>query len=214
MAKKLEITQGQRFAKCVIIEEVDSKDRCRCFKCQCDCGKVFETKLILLTKGQTKSCGCYKNEIFISRNTVHNKSRTPLYDVHISIKQRCLNSKSKVYPHYGGRGISVCEEWLDYQNFQDWALNNGYKQGLTIDRIDVNGNYEPSNCRWVTMKVQGFNKRNNNLISFNGETKTVTEWAEKMGIKHCTMNKRLKKWGVERALTTTKIEANDTKSPK
>jgi hypothetical protein len=121
------------------------------------------------------------------------------------MKDRCRYKTNDNYERYGGRGIRVCEEWLaDYINFYNWAINNGYKEGLTLDRIDSNKNYEPDNCRWATYKEQANNTRRNNFITYNGETHTLTEWAEKLGIKRSTLNTRIHRqhWDIEKALTT------------
>lgn len=120
---------------------------------------------------------------------------------------RCYREEHCSYKYYGARGIVVCDEWLnDFLTFYDWAFANGYSDGLTIDRIDVNGNYEPSNCRWVTQKEQANNKRTNKLFAYNGETKTVSQWAELLGISHQALDDRLKSenWTVEEALTLKK----------
>ena len=120
------------------------------------------------------------------------------------MKRRCNCSSYDGYKHYGGRGIAVCEEWKNnFQAFYEWSMANGYTDELTIDRIDVNGNYEPSNCRWVTRKVQSNNTRVNHFVTLNGCTKTLAEWAEEYGIKQDTMYHRLNRgWSIEQAITT------------
>lgn len=106
---------------------------------------------------------------------------------------RCYYPTTHGYERYGGRGIKICEEWRNNpDSFYDWAINNGYKKGLTLDRIDVNGNYEPSNCRWVTKEVQDNNRRNNRKIIYNGETKTLSQWAKLFNINRVTLSDRLK----------------------
>ena len=157
--KKIIVQDGERFECCTIIREIASRNGYRYFKCLCDCGNVFETKLTLLRTGQTKSCGCHKNNMLIERNTKHKLSRTALYKVHTSMMQRCFNSKCAQYKYYGGRGIVICDDWLNFEVFHNWAIENGYDKGLTIDRINNDGNYTSDNCRWVTMKVQSTNKR-------------------------------------------------------
>lgn len=133
------------------------------WKCKCDCGNTKVVRKDHLISGATKSCGCFEKENLnkLAFKSTHEQSHTKLYYVWNSMKQRCNNPKVKGYKYWGGRGISVCDEWKDsFYSFYLWATNNGYNHGLTIDRIDVDGNYEPSNCRWVTMKVQANNKRN------------------------------------------------------
>ena len=116
-------------------------------------------------------------------NYRHGMWGTSIYARWKHIKARCYNSNGKQYKDYGGRGIRVCDEWLEnFEPFYEWAINNGYREDLTIDRIDVNGDYEPSNCRWVTAKAQQNNKRSNHFITYNNETHTLTEWAEKYNI--------------------------------
>lgn len=134
--------------------------------------------------------------------TTHGMSHTRIYKVWCRMKSRCNNSNSSDYYLYGARGIGVCKEWTSsFEMFYKWAKENGYREGLTLDRIDVNGNYEPQNCRWVTMKIQSNNKRNNRLISFNGETRTIAQWSEITGISKDTIAHRLKiGWDTEKAL--------------
>ena len=135
-------------------------------------------------------------------NYKHGGKGTRLYGIWKSIRERCNTKTCRIYKNYGGRGISICKEWDDFKVFREWSLLNGYNDELTIDRIDVNGNYEPSNCRWATYKQQANNKRTNHNITYKGETKTLTEWADYTGIKVGTIWMRLKKgWSVDRALT-------------
>lgn len=160
MSKKIDLL-GQRFGRLTVIEESPVRiNQQVCWICKCECGNI--TKPILagnLKKGHTKSCECLR--------TKHNMHKTRLYEVWHAMKDRCYNSHKKAYKNYGGRGITVCEEWRnDFKAFHSWAIANGYdpnaKQGeCTLDRIDVNGNYEPTNCQWVSMKVQQNNRRNN-----------------------------------------------------
>ncbi len=120
------------------------------------------------------------------------------------MKDRCYNPNFKSFANYGGRGITVCDEWANsYRKFHEWSLENGYRDDLTIDRIDVNGNYEPSNCRWLTIKEQSYNKRTNRKLTYQNKTQTVTEWAVELNIKSNTLLYRLRRgWTVERALST------------
>ena len=131
---------------------------------------------------------------------IHDK----LYNVWRGIKKRCLNSSHYAYEQYGGRGISMCNEWLDnFGSFYDWALKSGYAEGLTIDRIDNNGNYCPENCRWVNWKTQGNNRRTNKVLEYNGESHTIAEWARIIGVSREMLWNRLNKygWTVEESLT-------------
>ena len=131
-------------------------------------------------------------------------SHTRIDNIYKAMVARCYKTTSVNYKRYGAKGVKVCDEWLkDKQKFFKWAFENGYSESLTIDRIDVNGNYEPSNCRWTTYKKQANNKSNNRLITYNGETHTLAEWGDIKGINQGTLHSRLKRgWDVERTLTT------------
>lgn len=138
-------------------------------------------------------------------NLRHGLRHTRLYGIYQHMKQRCYNPNNKDYHCYGERGIIVCDEWLnDFQAFYDWAMSNGYQENLTLDRMNVNGNYEPTNCRWATSKEQANNTRANHYITFEGKTHTMSEWAKIMRISYSTLRYRLNvlHWTIERALTT------------
>jgi len=124
-------------------------------------------------------------------NKTHGMRRTRLYNIWTQIIQRCTNQRLDHYARYGGRGITVCSEWKDFEVFVEWAMDNGYKNGLTIDRIDVDGNYEPKNCKWSTNLEQARNKRTSRYITIDGETKTVSEWSEISGLPYKTLQRRL-----------------------
>lgn len=178
--------------------------------CQCECGNKVVVRKSALLKGHSKSCGCYKMEVLKEKNKTHGLRYTKLYKKWLSIKKRCYNTKSQFYYCYGARGIKLCDEWLnDFKAFYDWAMANGYDENATLyqctlDRIDVNGNYEPLNCRWVNQKVQNRNSRHNHLLTYNGETHCLTEWAEIKGISADKIRNRLKRlnWSIEKALNT------------
>ena len=133
---------------------------------------------------------------------VHGETKTRLHKIWGCMHERCERVKHPHYDAYGGRGINVCDEWKEYLPFAEWARNNGYTDELTIDRIDVNGNYEPENCRWATRKEQSLNKRSNVFLEYNGKRKTLGEWAEEYNINRTTLTNRLRrKWSVEKSLT-------------
>ena len=195
MSRCVDIT-GQRFGKLVVVGKTENKGKLTAWKCLCDCGNETTITTGHLKSGHTKSCGCIK----IERLTTHGKSKERLYDVWIGLKQRCNNQNSREYKHYGGRGIKVCKEWLDYQAFRDWALQNGYKENLprgkcTLDRINVNGNYEPDNCRWVSQAEQTLNTRRSRKMTLGNETLTAKEWAEKLNVPYGRIISRVNKLG-------------------
>lgn len=171
---------GKRFGKLKVIsvakrvERGDNKGYKYILNCICDCGNKTLVKEEHLIAGHTCSCGCLRRKSL-------GMSRSKMYKTWGNIKYRCNNKKAKDYKNYGGRGITICTEWgKSFQSFYDWSIANGYKENLTIDRIDVNGNYEPTNCRWVDMKTQQRNKRNNVLLEIGGEKKCISEWCEKL----------------------------------
>ena len=132
----------------------------------------------------------------------HGLSKTRLHTIWHSMYCRCNYPTTNGYKNYGGRGIKICKEWQEFTNFHDWAVANGYSDNLTLDRIDIDGDYEPSNCRWETPKNQSNHKTNNVYLSFNGETKTAKQWCEQYGINQTTFSDRVKRgWTIEQALT-------------
>lgn len=137
----------------------------------------------------------------------HGLANTKLYKSWQRMKVRCYNKNYSHYKDYGGRGIVVCDEWLhDVVSFYNWAIDNGYQEGLTLDRIDVNGNYEPGNCRWITNDEQQNNRRNNIKITYNGKTQTITQWANELGIKRDLIERRYHRGYTDKAcLFGTKV---------
>jgi hypothetical protein len=177
---------GQRFGRIAVIKFSFVKGRKAWWICKCDCGTIKDIRSDNLTCGETLSCGCLSREKSAEvghRNATHGKSRTPTHNVWKQMKQRCENPHNHAFANYGGRGINVCDEWISIINFDSWALISGYKEGLTIERIDVNGNYCPENCTWIPKSEQNNNKRNSIKITFRGEIKTAAQWGHILGIK-------------------------------
>lgn len=166
------------------------------YNCLCDCGNMCLGERRNLGK-QKNSCGCIHKEQLIKRNktncSLNGESVVyrKIYNVWTKMKIRCYNKDSKDYKHYGGRGITICDEWLNWDNFKNWALENGYSDNLTIDRIDNNGNYEPNNCRWATYKTQANNKRNNKMLTYNNKTQTLAQWCEELNLDYHRTKARL-----------------------
>lgn len=169
--------------------------------CLCECGNKRIVSNDHLRCGDVTDCGCTRKHI--SHWNKHLMSNSRLYRIWDLMKGRCYNSNRREYPNYGGRGIVVCDEWLESKNFIEWALNNGYDDGLTLDRINNNGNYCPENCRWVDRKTQQNNRRNNRIITHNGISKTITEWANDNGLPYYVLKKRLDVlgWSFEEAIS-------------
>lgn len=178
--------------------------------CTCNCGNTKEVKSSCLVGGQTQSCGCFLTESNLARCVTHGKSKSSEFAIWSGMRRRCVSVKDKDYHKYGGRGITVCERWL--HSFANFYQDMGDRPfGTTLDRIDNNGNYCPENCRWATDKTQARNRRTNLLITFNGVTKTLAEWAEQYSLNWNTLRARIMErgWSIERALTCRPIPKKD-----
>lgn len=160
----LNINKGDKFEKLTVLEKTDKRlNRNIIYKCRCECGNIVETTANRLTHGFIKSCGCLQKERASECNKTHGMSNTKIFMVWQDMVARCTRKTHHAYKYYGKRGIKVCNEWIDnFMNFYNWSINNGYQKGLTIDRINNDGNYEPNNCRWTTMYVQCHNRRKKN----------------------------------------------------
>ena len=184
MRKPIDLT-GQKFGRLNVVSLSPKRSGGHLhWVCDCECGNTITVLGYNLRNGNTKSCGCLQKEKAANRQYKHGQTGSRLFVTWCHMKQRCSNKNDHAYKYYGGRGIKVCAEWLnDFQTFCDWAMSNGYADNLTIDRIDVNGDYCPENCRWVTIKEQQMNKRVNVRIAFNGEIKTLSEWASEFNCR-------------------------------
>lgn len=196
---------GKRIGNLVVLEKVGAWDKQTWWKCLCDCGNEKVISGGVLRQGKVKSCGCVylATRSEVARKSIakekHGDSFSRLYFVWNDIKSRCNNPNDISFKHYGGRGISVCDEWKnDYIAFKKWSNENGYDENATrgkctIDRINKDGNYCPENCRWVGMKIQSNNRRNTPILTINGETAPLTEWAEKTGLPRSLLYSRYKR---------------------
>lgn len=188
---------GLRIQNFTVIRRDHKKNGKWYFLCKCDCGKEFYTTTSSMKI--VKSCGCMTNFYIRESKYKHGGAKTRLYYIWAGIKSRCYNKNNLEYESYGGRGIKMCDEWKNsFANFRDWAYKNGFDDKLSseecsIDRIDVNGNYEPSNCRWADRTTQANNKTNNVFITHDGETHTLSEWSQILGINYYTLVGRYKK---------------------
>ena len=190
---------GKRFGRLLVLEKCGHIGKYIAWKCKCDCGNETVVAVNNLQNGSTKSCGCLARELSSARHKIHGLTNTTLHKTWKNIKTRCYNPNCQKYKNYGGKGICMCNEWLDdFNSFYEWSINNGWKDGLTIDRIDVDGNYEPSNCRWVDWKTQQRNKSNNIYVEFNGKKVCLKEYAELKGISYDKARYDYKKNIVER----------------
>ena len=199
---------GCRFSRLLVLErDMQYSGHNTAWRCLCDCGTIVSVVGGDLKAGKTKSCGCLKREQSRKRCVLHNSqkdghSKDRLYQIWADMKTRCLNSRNPFYHCYGGRGIRVCDEWIEsYDAFKKWAIKHGYDDSLTIDRINVDGDYTPDNCRFVSQKVQANNRRNNRFLTYNGKTHTISEWSKITGIPYGTLSGRiLCGWQEKRAI--------------
>lgn len=198
---------GKRYNKLTVIARATNTESGKSrWICLCDCGNIKEKAVTGydLTHNKVKTCGCLYKESNKHRNLKHGRSGERLHRIWCTMRQRCYNPQSHGYNNYGGRGISVCEEWLNsFQAFYDWAMANGYADNLTIDRIEANGNYCPENCRWADMKKQQNNRRNNRTVQYGEHEYTIAELASKLSVPYATLRGRINKgwdqadWGIK-----------------
>lgn len=176
--------------------------------CKCDCGNIKSVTTSDLMNGRTTSCGCFQKERRVQRATIHGMTGSSLHNTWKHMKDRIYNVNCADYNNYGGRGITLCKEWdHDFMAFYNWSIAHGYKDDLTIDRIDNNGPYSPENCRWVNRTVQNNNRRSCRIYSYNGKTMTLQQWANQMGVSRSCLDCRLKRgWSVEKTFSTPKLK--------
>lgn len=185
---------GQKFGKLTVICESGRKRKEITWLCKCECGNEVVVNGYNLRSGHTQSCGCFAKEQISKANTKHGLYNTRIHSIYFNMKNRCYNPKYYLFRHYGGKGITVCDEWLGENgllNFYSWALNNGYSEDLSIDRIDNSLGYSPTNCRWVSMREQQNNRTNNRRLSYDGITHTLAEWAKLFEMSYSALQSKL-----------------------
>lgn len=208
---------GFKSGRLIVIDQAESKYGQSMWLCKCTCGNTCTYTGGSLRAGKVKSCGCLYKEVrqSIAYNSIakekHGASRSRLYYMWCSMKNRCYVKSSPSYEHYGARGITVCDEWrTDFMAFQSWSFANGYDQDAkrgecTLDRIDGDKGYSPDNCRWVSMQVQSNNRHNTCVMTFGKETHTTSEWAKISGVPRGTIYNRIKAgWPPEKVLSLNK----------
>lgn len=199
MSNKLDLT-GQQFGFLTIIGTAPNNGIFTRWLCKCQrCGIEKVMRTMTIKHPQNKSCGCYRNDRNKIGNRIHGLSSKRLYKIWIGMKCRCYNPKNSAYHNYGARGIAICNEWKMFLPFYQWAISNGYTEGLTIERIDVNGDYWPDNCTWIPKREQSYNMRSNRMITFKGVTKSIHEWSIETGLSIGVIRGRVDilKWGLE-----------------
>ena len=204
MSKFIDIT-GKKFNKLTVVRRIgNTKGGVPVWRCKCECGNYTDVRGSNLKNGSVKSCGCLlKNPV----NKTHGLSKSKIYGVWNSIKSRCNNPKSSGYARYGGRGICVCSEWdRSFEAFYAWAKSNGYYDGMTIERIDNDGDYCPENCKWIPWLQQSRNRRTNITFEYMGEKHILKEWCEILNLDYKFIHNRINKlgWSFEKSVTTPK----------
>ena len=197
---------GKKYNKLTVLEEIPERVKSKImYKCICDCGNTTIVAGRDLRTGNVKSCGCIGHKNKDVPHPRHGLSKHPLFHAWGGVLQRCYTKSAINYQNYGGRGIAVCDEWrYDFLSFYNWSLDNGWRKGLTLDRINPNGDYSPDNCRWVTQAVQNHNKRNSlPPVTLFGKTMYLQDWATEYGMNYSTVLSRINRgWSVEKALLT------------
>lgn len=202
---KVEDISGKRFGRLTAIKYIGkSKGKQTLWECKCDCGNIAIVHQQNLKSGHTSSCGCYNSEVASKREKEHGQSGTRLYNIWHDMIYRCYNSNHRSYKDYGGKGIIVCNEWKDdFEAFRNWAIENGYKENLSIDRIDSDKNYCPENCRWATDIQQANNTSRNLVFTVDGHTDTLANLCRKYDIPYSLAHSRVyRNWDIKKALTT------------
>lgn len=203
----MDVFVGSVYNFLTVIEKVeDKKQKHSLWRCSCVCGKNTMCRKSQLATGVKKSCGCKANELIAQSRRTHGKSDSQEWKSWRAIRQRCLNANSKDYARYGGKGITLCDRWMAFENFYE-DMGDAPGPEYTVDRIDGTKGYSPDNCRWATPIEQAQNKRSNRVLLFNGELKCVAEWERVLGFpKDLILDRISRGWDVEEALTTPPID--------
>lgn len=202
MSKLIDIT-GNKYNMLTVLGRVENdKNGQSRWECICECGNKTIVKGANLKNGAVKSCGCLVHRPALNKK--HGESNTPLYRMWTSMIYRCDNPKYIAYKYYGARGIRVCDEWHDYETFKKWVNETKTDDSYTIERIDVNGDYGPDNCKWIPMSEQANNRRSNIVIDYNGEEHTLMQWCKKLNLNYKNVHNRMYKlgWSFEKAIST------------
>lgn len=204
---KYQVNIGDKYGL-LTVKDIYKENNKTCCECLCECGNIVKIfKPYRLATGVVKSCGCLVGKRCAERNrsnAKYEKADSRLHDIWRQMHQRCENPSHISYKNYGAKGICVCEDWGEYVSFKEWALKHGYNDSLTIDRINSTQNYMPSNCRWVSVKVQNNNSSHCHYITYNGKTQSMSAWAEELGVSREALKDRISKlgWSVEKAFET------------
>lgn len=202
---------GQKFGRLTVVRFDHKENGRKYYLCQCDCGNFKIVSNHSLKSGNTKSCGCLHKEILIQRNKdnrIHHPENERLLRIWRAILHRCYKETDEHYDYYGGRGIKVCDDWHNFETFQEWALANGYADNLTIDRLDGNKDYCPNNCSWATMTVQNNHKSDTKWLTYKGKTQSLSDWCRELGLDYFRTKARLNSlgWSVEDAFECSKYK--------
>ena len=208
MSKLIDVT-GKKFNMLTVVERLENtSDGGSVWLCRCECGTLTKVRGKNLKNGAVKSCGCLKNK---PTTQTHGMSKTSIYKIWAGMKSRCSYEKSCSFSRYGGRGIKVCDEWKNsFESFYTWSLDNGYKKGLSIERVNNNGDYCPENCKWVSQKEQCLNRRTNIVYKYKGESHTLTEWCEALNLNYKLVHNRIYKlgWSFDKAVSMPRLTKN------
>ena len=202
---------GQKFGRLTVVRFDHKENGRKYYLCQCDCGNFKIVSNHSLKSGNTKSCGCLHKEILTQRNKdnrIHHPENERLLRIWRAMLHRCYKETDEHYDYYGGRGIKVCDDWHNFETFQEWALAKGYADNLTIDRLDGNKDYCPENCSWATMTVQNNHKSDTKWLTYKGKTQSLSDWCRELGLDYFRTKARLNSlgWSVEDAFECSKYK--------